>query len=80
MALRPVLDQLDERCLLSGLTPAQLTGAYGLNSITFPTGSGPVKGDGSGETIALIDAYHDPYLASDLSTFDQAFGLPDPPS
>jgi subtilase family serine protease len=77
--LRPVLDQLDERCLLSGLTPAQLTGAYGLNSITFPTGSGPVKGDGSGETIALIDAYHDPNLASDLSTFDRAFGLPDPP-
>ena len=26
--LRPVLDQLDDRCLLSGLTPAQLTGDF----------------------------------------------------
>jgi subtilase family serine protease len=78
--LRPVLDQLDERCLLSGLTPAQLTSAYGLDAITFPTGSGTVKGDGSGETIALIEAYHDPYLQSDLATFDQAFGLPAPPT
>ncbi len=78
-ALRPVLDQLDERCLLSGLTPAQLTGAYGLNSITFPTASGTVKGTGAGETIALIEAYHDPYIQSDLTTYDQAFGLPAPP-
>lgn len=77
---RPVLDQLDERCLLSGLTPAQLTGAYGLDSITFPAGSGTVKGDGSGQAIALIEAYHDPYLASDLTTFDQAFNLPAPPT
>jgi subtilase family serine protease len=77
--LRPVLDQLDERCLLSGLTPAQLTAAYGLNSITFPTASGTVQGDGGGQTIALIEAYHDPYIASDLATYDQAFGLPAPP-
>ncbi len=66
--------------MLSGLTPAQLTAAYGLNSITFPTASGSVKGDGTGETIALIEAYHDPTLQSDLETFDQAFGLPAPPS
>ncbi len=77
--LRPVLDQLDDRCLLSGLTPARLTGAYGLDSINFSTPSGIVKGDGSGEAIALIEAYHDPYLASDLATFDQAFNLPAPP-
>jgi len=75
-ALRPVLDQLDDRCLLSGLTPAQLTQAYGLNAITFPTSSGTVKGDGSGEVIALIEAYHDPYIASDLATFDEANDLP----
>ena len=77
--LRPVLDQLDERCLPSGLTPAQLTSAYGLDSITFGTGSGAIKGDGTGQVIALIEAYHDPYIVSDLKTFDKAFGLPDPP-
>ena len=80
--LRPFVDQLDDRCLLSGssgLTPAQITAAYGLNAITFTTSSGStVKGDGTGETIALIEMYHDPNLASDLHTFDQQYGLPDP--
>ena len=33
--LRPALDRLDDRCLPSGLTPAQLTQAYGLDAITF---------------------------------------------
>ena len=32
----------------------------------------------TGETIALIEAYHDPNIASDLKTFDQAYGLPNP--
>jgi subtilase family serine protease len=73
------MDQLDDRCLLSGLTPAQLTAAYGLDSITFSTGSGTVKGDGTGQVIALIEAYHDPTLRSDLMTFDREFNLPDPP-
>src|ERR1700691_1043459 len=82
---RPHLDQLDDRCLLSGyspvssagFTPAQITAAYGLNAITFTSSSGAtVTGNGSGETIALIEAYHDPNLASDLNTFDQAYKLP----
>ena len=79
LCLRPQIDLLDDRCLLSGLTPAQVTAAYGLNAIDFTTSSGTtVKGDGSGETIALIEAYNDPTIASDLHTFDQAYGLPDP--
>ena len=79
LCLRPQIDLLDERCLLSSLTPAQVTAAYGLNAIEFTTSSGtPVKGDGSGETIALIEAYNDPTIVSDLHTFDQAFNLPDP--
>ena len=66
--LRPAFDRLDDRCLPSGLTPAQLTQAYGLDAITFTSASGAtVKGDGTGETIALIEAYHDPTLASDLA-------------
>ena len=73
------MDQLDDRCLLSGLTPAQLTAAYGLDSIYFSTPSGMVKGDGTGQVIAIIEAYHDPTLRSDLTTFDREFNLPDPP-
>jgi hypothetical protein len=77
--LRPTVDTLDERCLLSlGLSPSQVTAAYGLNAITFSSGSGTVAGNGAGETIALIEAYHDPYIGSDLTTFDKNFGLPNP--
>ena len=31
---------------------------------------------GSGETIAIIDAYGSPTISSDVNTFDQQFGLP----
>ena len=83
----PFVDQLDDRCLLSsfgqshtaGYTPAQITTAYGLNAITFtsPTGS-TIKGDGSGETIALIEEFHDPKIQSDVKTFDAKYNLPNP--
>jgi hypothetical protein len=77
--LLPGGDQLDKRCLLSGFSPAQLTHAYGLDAITFTSPSGStVKGDGSGQTIALVEAYHDPALVGDLHAFDRAFNLPDP--
>ena len=66
--LRPACDRLDDRCLLSGLTPAEVTAAYGLDGITFtsPNGSS-VAGDGAGETIALIEAFHDPNLCFRLA-------------
>jgi subtilase family serine protease len=73
--LRPAVDRLDDRLLLSGLTPAQVTRAYGLNALTFTAGGQVLKGNGSGETIAIVDALHDPFITSDLSTFDQANGL-----
>jgi subtilase family serine protease len=76
-AYRPALDRLDDRCLLSGLTPAQVKHAYGLDALTFTQGGQTIRGDGNGQTIAIVDAEHDPYLASDLHAFDQAFGLPD---
>ena len=71
LRLQPQIDLLDDRCLLSGLTPAQVTAAYGLNAITFTSSGKTVSGNGSGETIALIEAYNDPTIASDLQTFDQ---------
>src|SRR5271165_4987510 len=75
----PLVDQLDDRCLLSGYTPAQITNAYGLNAITFTSATGStIKGDGSGQTIALIEEYHDPNIQSDLKTFDSKYGLPNP--
>jgi hypothetical protein len=73
----PDCERLDDRCLLSGLSPAQVISAYGLAAISFTAPDGTtVKGDGAGETIALIEAYHDPTLASDLQAFDQTYKLP----
>jgi subtilase family serine protease len=56
---------------VSGYTPAQIRAAYGFNS---------VSDNGSGQTIAIIDAYNDPNIASDLAAFDQAMGIAAPPS
>ena len=76
---RPRVDPLDDRCLLSGYTPAQVTHAYGIDAIAFrSTSSGMIPGNGAGETIALIEADHDPNLAANLHVFDQANNLPDP--
>jgi subtilase family serine protease len=36
--------------------------------------------NGSGQTIVIFDSFGSPTIRSDLATFDQAFGLPAPPS
>ncbi|HJQ75359.1 MAG TPA: hypothetical protein VJ814_10745, partial [Gaiellaceae bacterium] len=46
--------------------PAQFHGAYNL-----PTTAATPK------TIAIVDAYDDPSIASDLTAYDSAYGLPD---
>ena len=48
------------------LTPTQILSAYNLASTN----------GGAGKTIAIVDAYNDPTIASDLSTFCTNFGLP----
>jgi hypothetical protein len=60
----------------TGLTPAQIRHAYGFDQISFNNGA--VAGDGSGTTIAIVDAFDDPNIANDLHQFDLRFGLPDP--
>jgi PKD repeat protein len=47
-----------------GLTPADLAAAYGYD----PAG-------GSGQTVALVDAYKDPKIEEDLGSFDAHYGL-----
>jgi hypothetical protein len=64
--VRPKVEQLEERDLPSVYTPAQIRQAYGFNAAV---------GDGSGQTIAIVDAYGDPNIFADLNTFDQAFGI-----
>lgn len=59
-----------------GFSASQIRHAYGVDSINF----GGTAGTGTGQTIAIIDAYDDPNAASDLHNFDLAEGLSDPPS
>ncbi len=47
-------------------TPAQIRTAYGLNDLSL---------DGTGQTIAIVDAYDDPAIYQALDTFDLQFGL-----
>jgi subtilase family serine protease len=49
-----------------GYGPASLQRAYDLPSAT----------KGSGETVAVVDAYNDPNIVSDLATYRSAWGLP----
>ena len=62
----------------SGYSPQQIQSAYGVNQIAFSGGT--ITGNGAGQTIAIIDAYNDPNIASDLAKFDAQYGLPAPPS
>jgi subtilase family serine protease len=65
----------------TGLTPVQIWKAYGFDKITFNNSFfGVVPGTGAGQTIAIVDAYSDPNIASDLAKFDAQFGLAPPPS
>src|ERR1041384_6459215 len=48
-------------------TPQQIRHAYGFDKIS---------NDGAGQTIAIVDAYDEPTIFSDLATFDKQFGLP----
>jgi len=48
------------------LTPTQIITAYGLASTT----------NGAGRTIAVVDAFDDPTIATDLANFDINFNLP----
>ena len=47
-----------------GLTPAKVRHAYGIDAITFSAGT--IVGDGTGQTIAIIDAFDDPNITADL--------------
>ena len=71
------LEELEARNLLSVFTPAQIRHAYGFDQLSFANGK--IAADGSSQTIAIIEAYHDPKIASDLHYFDWIFSLPDPP-
>jgi pectate lyase len=61
-----------------GYTPAQLRTAYRFNQVAFQDGA--IAGDGTGQTVAIVTAYHTPNAASDLAAFSTFYGLPPVPA
>jgi subtilase family serine protease len=55
-------------------SPQEIRNAYGLTPIL------KAGYTGVGQTIIIIDSFGSPTIASDLQTFDAAYGLPNPPS
>jgi subtilase family serine protease len=55
-----------------GLTPSQIRHAYGFDLLSCSSSNTC----GSGQTVAIVDAFDDPNIQSDLNTFDSQFGLP----
>jgi hypothetical protein len=47
-------------------TPAQIRAAYGISALSL---------DGTGQTIAIVDAYDDPNIFQSVDAFDTQFGL-----
>ncbi len=72
--VHPVATPLANGTTVTGYTPAQITTGYGLAGLKF----GSTTATGAGQTIAIVDAYNDPDVASDLATFDGQFGLAAP--
>ncbi len=60
----------------TGYTPTRFRNAYGINNVSF----GGIIGDGTGQTIAIIDAHRNPNVVADLHAFDLQYGLADPPN
>lgn len=65
--------------VVSTYNPAQIRAAYGLPALPAAGASlsaAQAAQLGAGQTIYIVDAYHDPYIASELAAFNSKFGLP----
>src|SRR5262245_5059421 len=63
------VERLELRQMLSALSPLEVRHAYGFDAL-------PLSGnDGTGQTIAIVDAYDAPNIFADLDVFDKAYGL-----
>ncbi len=52
----------------TGLPPSAVSAVYGLTGLSGSSGAG------SGQIIAIVDAYHDAHALSDINTFNSQYG------
>src|SRR5262245_55497037 len=69
---------INRSATVRGLTPSQIRHAYGFDQFAYRVGTQTIPADGRGTTIAIVDAFDNPNVFSDLHKFDVQFGLPDP--
>jgi len=55
--------------------PAQIRAAYGFAQLPGANAINRGAYQGAGQTIAIVDAFHNPNIANDLQVFSQTFGL-----
>ena len=81
--LNPAVDgsaaPLAASSVVSTYSPAQIRAAYGLPSL--PAAGTAISAAqaaqlGAGQTIYIVDAFHDPSVVAELAAFNQKFGLP----
>ena len=74
--MRPMASVGDEYTIY---TPAQIRAAYNMPALPA-LGAALTQAQaaalGAGQTIYVIDAFHDPYIAQELAAFNTRFGLP----
>lgn len=73
--VRLQVEELESRTVPSVLTPAQVRHAYGFDQVRFRVNGQSIVGDGSGQTIAIVNAYNNTRIFGDLDTFDRAFSI-----
>ena len=70
----PTTNDCRQQFQISCFDPAQIQQAYNLSPVYN------ANIDGQGRTIVVVDVFGSPTISNDLTQFDNAFGLPDPPS
>ncbi len=70
----PTTAQCEAQIGIACYGPIQYEQAYDMNPL-YQAGL-----NGAGKTIVIVDSFGSPTIQSDLQTFDQAYGLPAPPS
>ncbi len=70
----PTTAQCEAAIQIACYGPIQYQQAYDMNPL-YHQGL-----TGAGKTIVIVDSFGSPTIAQDLKVFDQAYGLPDPPS